>query len=181
MVLSKKELVPSSRIVTLGEITNESAGYVIENIYQINEEDELSPDSTRLPIKLILNSSGGDVYDGMGIIDTIEQSITPVHIIVQGHAQSMGFAIASVGHYRMAGKRATFMYHELSWETSYEKLQHYEQEVKESKRLWELYNNIIVTNTKITLSTLQQIQKERRDWYLTAKEALKLGIIDKII
>lgn len=170
-----------SRIIALGEITNESICDVLEQIYEINEEDKNKEASKRDPIKLILNCPGGDVYDGIGLIDAIEQSETPIHIYVHGQAQSMGFAIATAGHYRYASKRTTFMYHEISWELSREKLQVHDQEVKEGKRLWLVYDNIVTTNTKISQKTLDQVKKQHKEWYMTAEEALELGVIDEII
>ena len=170
-----------SRIITLGEITNENICDAIEKIYEVNEEDEKIDPDKRKPIKLILNSPGGDVYDGIGIIDVIENSTTPVHIYVHGQAQSMGFAIATSGHYRYAGKRTTFMYHEICWGSGQEKLAYHEQEVAEGKRLWSLYDSIVIANTKIPLKKLQQVRKEHKEWYLTAEEALELGIIDEIL
>ena len=170
-----------SRIITLGEISDESACEIIGLIYEINNEDKAKLAENRDPIKFILNSFGGNVYDGMGIVDAIENSVTPIHMYIHGQAQSMGFAIATCGHYRYATKRTTFMYHEMSWHTGQEKLKYHEQELKEGKRLWKIYDDIIVENTKIPLKTLQNIQKEQREWYMDVEEALTLGIIDEII
>ena len=181
MVKSKRNLDKLSRVITLGNIDNENACNVIDFIYDINDEDGNREADKRKPIQLILNSQGGNVYDGIGIIDAIETSITPIHIYVHGQAQSMAFAIATAGHYRFAGKRTTFMYHEVSWEMAQEKLRSHEQEVEESKRLWKVYDDIILTNTKIQHKQLKQIHRERREWYMTAEEALELGVIDEII
>ena len=142
-----------SRIITLGEINNESACEVIGLINEINREDKNKAEENREPIKLILNSPGGNVYDGMGIIDAIQNSTTPIHIYVHGQATSMGFAIATCGDYRYTTKRTTFMYHECSWDTGQEKMKFHEQELKEGKRLWKLYDDIIVENTEIPLKT----------------------------
>lgn len=73
------------------------------------------------------------------------------------------------------------MYHEISWATGEEKIQYHEQELKEGKRLCQLYDEIITTNTNIPLKTLQQVKKQHREWYMTAEEALELGVIDEII
>lgn len=170
-----------SRVLTLGEIENDKACDIIGLIYEINEEDKNKEADKREPIQLILNSPGGNVYDGMGIIDAIEQSITPIHMIIHGQAQSMGFAIATCGTYRYASKRTTFMYHECGWEMGYEKMQSHEQELIEGKRLWKLYDEIITTNTHIPEKTLINIRKQRKEWYMTAQEALELGVIDEII
>jgi ATP-dependent Clp protease protease subunit len=73
------------------------------------------------------------------------------------------------------------MYHEISWDASQEKLKYNEQELKESKRLWSIYDDIVTTNTNIPLKTLQKICKEQKEWYMTAEEALELGVIDEIL
>ena len=172
---------PLSRIITLGDIDNENACEVIGIINEIQREDKAKEEDKREPIKLILNSCGGSVYDGFGIIDTIESSLTPVHIYIQGQAMSMAFAIATCGHYRCASKRSTFMYHEMLWETAPEKLKYHEQELKEGKRISQIYDEIVVENTNIPLKTLQKVCNERKEWYMNAEEALKLGVIDEII
>jgi ATP-dependent Clp protease protease subunit len=181
MASTKRNSSKLSRIIQLGEINNENICDAIELIYEVNEEDKNKDADKREPIKLILVSPGGDIYEGMGIIDVIEQSTTPIHIYIHGHAQSMGFAIATCGHYRYASKRTTFMYHEISWETNREKLQYHEQEVTEGKRLWQMYDDIVLENTKIPLKKLKQIRKEHKEWYMTAEEALELGVIDEIL
>ena len=117
----------------------------------------------------------------MGIIDVIECSVTPVHIYVYGLAMSMAFAITTCGHYRYASKRTTFMYHEISWNTAQEKMKYHEQELIEGKRTWRMYDDVVVEHTKIPLRTLEQVRKEHKEWYITADEALKLGIIDEIL
>lgn len=178
---TKRNTDKQSRIITLGEITNEHICDAIEQIYEINEEDTKKGSDKRDPIKLILNSPGGDVYDGIGLIDVIEQSKTPIHIYVHGQAQSMGFAIATAGHYRYASKRTTFMYHEISWETNREKLQYHEQELVEGKRLWQVYDDIVTTNTKISQRKLDAIRRAHKEWYMTADDALEWGVIDEII
>jgi ATP-dependent Clp protease protease subunit len=170
-----------SRVITLGDVDNEMSCEVIGLIHEINNEDKNKAAENRDPIKFVLNSPGGSVYDGMGIVDAIQNSITPIHMYIHGHAMSMGFAIATCGHYRYAAKRTTFMYHEMSWNTGQEKIKYHEQELKEGKRLWKVYDDIIVENTKIQLKSLQDIRKEQKEWYITADQALKLGIIDEIL
>jgi ATP-dependent Clp protease protease subunit len=181
MVKVKTSLDNLSKIITLGDINNENICYVIDSIYNINYENKESKISKPAPITLIINSEGGNVYDSMGLIDVIEKSPTPIHIVVQGQAQSAAFAIVTTGHYRYAGRRATFMYHELSWESVQEKLTQYKQEIYESNRLWKMYQNVILDNTKITRKQLDKIDKGRKEWYINAEEALELGIIDEII
>jgi ATP-dependent Clp protease protease subunit len=175
----KKEEV--SRNLVLGEINEETANEIIGLIYDINDEDETTDASHRTPIKLIINSPGGDVYSGFGIIDAIEGSITPIHVYVHGQAQSMAFAIASVGHCRYATKRSTFMYHECLWSVDEGKMTYHKQEVIEAERIWKMYDDVVVSNSKIPLKKLKQVRKNQKDWYINAEEALELGLIDEII
>ena len=177
----QRKLEYLSRVFTLGEIDSTSACEIIGLIYEVNKEDRNKAEESRDPIQLLVNSAGGSVYDGMAIVDAIEKSVTPVHIYVLGQAMSMAFAIATCGHYRYAAKRATFMYHEVAWETAQEKLKYHEQELREGKRLWKVYDDIITANTEIQLKTLQQVRKEKKEWYLTTLEAKELGIIDEIL
>lgn len=177
----QRKLDPLSRIFTLGEITNESANEILGLIHEVNREDSVKLPEDKVPIKLIINSPGGSVYDGMAVIDAIETSLTPIHTYVYGHAMSMAFAIASCGHYRYASKRATFMYHEMSWGTEREKMKYHEQEVKEGKRFWKLYDSVVVSHSKIKLLSLEAVRKESKEWYITPDQALKLGLIDEII
>jgi ATP-dependent protease ClpP protease subunit len=69
----------------------------------------------------------------------------------------------------------------MSWNTGQEKMKYHEQELNEGKRLWKVYDNIIVQNTEISLKTLQAVRKEQKEWYMDAKQALALGIIDEIL
>jgi len=172
---------PLSRIVTLGEVDNESACDILKIFSEIQREDQNKETDKREPIKLYINSMGGGVYEGMAIVDAIEMSTTPVHVYVYGMAMSMAFAIATSGHYRYASPRSTFMYHELLWDTSYEKMKYHEQEMKENKRLWKVYDDIILNKTNISPTTLKKVCERQEDWYMTAQEALKLGVIDEIL
>jgi ATP-dependent Clp protease protease subunit len=170
-----------NRTIILGEINNETSCSLIKDIYNINNEDQGKEISKRKHISLIFNSPGGNVYDGFGIIDVIKSSETPIYAYVYGQAQSMALIVLSACHYRYASINSTFMYHELSWEAPDGKLTYHSQEVNESKRMSELSDKILLKHTKIKPKMLNKVCKERKEWYITSKEALSLGIIDEIL
>jgi ATP-dependent Clp protease protease subunit len=170
-----------NRILVLGEIEDENVNYIIGQIYELNKEDEKKSIETREPIQLFLNSPGGHVYYGFGLVDCIEASQTPVHITVQGQAQSMALPILCVGHVRKMSKRSTLMYHEISWETGQEKLRYHKQEAAEGERMQILYDDIILEYTRVMKKTLKSIKDKNQEWYITPDEALELGFIDEII
>jgi ATP-dependent Clp protease protease subunit len=82
--------------MTLGDIETEIVNDIIHSIYEINEEDIKK--QTADPIKLIINSAGGEIYSGLALIDVINTSLTPIHTICHGSAMSMGLIVFVAGH-----------------------------------------------------------------------------------
>jgi ATP-dependent Clp protease, protease subunit len=180
---AQKQIQYQSRIIVLGEINDENINDAIQQIYEFNQIDNLTKKEKedREPIQLVVNSPGGHVYFGFGLIDCIELSATPICISVHGQAQSMALPIVCVGHHRRMSRRSTLMYHEVSWGTHDEKLKYHKQEVKEGERLQLMYDNIIIENTKVRSKKLEEIKSKGQEWYITAEDALRLGFIDEII
>jgi ATP-dependent Clp protease protease subunit len=176
---SKQEFI--SRIATLGEVNHENINDIISIIEEINYIDKDTKKEEREAIKIIINTDGGNVYQGFGLIDCMDNSITPIHTICYGSALSMGLAILVSGHSRYAGKRATFMYHEISYELPYSKVETHKMEAKEGERMMGIYDNIILERTNITKKQLNSIKKHNKDWYFDSNEALTYGVIDQIL
>lgn len=175
----------TKRILMLGDkIKGDTVKPIIEAITQINYEDQLKEsklkDYKRDPIQLLINTPGGFVYDGWGLVGAIEMSNTPVHTIAMGWAMSMGFVALLAGHKRFAYRRSTIMYHEISSDT-WGKLTELRESLEETARLMAMYDDYILSRTNITQDKLQEITKAKREWYITPDEALKLGIIDEVL
>jgi len=176
---SKKQQLPlQSRTITLGEINTEEVNDIIRLIYDINDED--TGKQKVEPIRLIINSFGGDVYSGLGLIDVMNCSTTPIYTICHGSAMSMGFQIFIMGHHRIASKNATFMYHESSYPVE-GKVQHHINELHEVKRIEKILDDYTLEKTLIPAKKLKQIKSTHTDWYITAQEALEYGVVDKVI
>lgn len=178
MASSKKNQLRLSRVITLGEIDCENVNAVIQLIYEINEEDtgKLKVE----PIKLIINSPGGELYSGLALIDVIESSQTPVYTICHGSAMSMGLVVFAAGHYRTASKYATFMYHEASYGAE-GKLQDHKQELKEADRTDKICDDYLLSKTTFDKKYLASIRKTRREWYFDVETAVKYGLVNEII
>jgi ATP-dependent protease ClpP protease subunit len=119
------------------------------------------------------------VYDGIAIIGVIESSLAPVIITCYGHAMSMGLYIFLSSDYRRMHKLSTLMYHEIHDDMGDNKLQATKLSIKEGDRLQKLLDDYIVDKTNITLSKLDKHHKHQSEWFITAKEAVKLGIVKK--
>lgn len=139
----------------------------------------------RRPIEIVLNTSGGYCYDGFSICNTIseiDRSERPVHIHASGLVASMGIAVLmSVPlEKRTASRNTTFMIHQVSG-FALGKTADVETELVEMKRIQSMIWKIIAENSKITEEQLSDCYEYKKDWYISAEEALELGLISQII
>jgi len=174
----RSKLDPLSRIITIGNIETDMVNELIRDIYEINEEDIKK--QTADPIKLIINSSGGEIYSGLALIDIISTSLTPIHTICHGSAMSMGLIIFVAGHYRTSSPNATFMYHEAMYDLE-GKTAYHKQEMKEANRLDKICDDYLLSRTKLTQKLLDNIKNTQAEWYFDAKTALKYGVVNEIL
>ncbi len=133
------------------------------------------------PIKLIFNSPGGSVIDGLALFDYIRELQAAGHQVETvglGMAASMGGVLLQAGGHRVMGPNAYMLIHEVSslaWGNASE----LEDEVAFVKRLQDRILDILAERS--TLSKTQIARRwKRKDWWLDAPEALRLGFIDEI-
>lgn len=170
------------------QVNQDSIGEVVKKILDVNKNDEYLKKFYNInglvyvpkPIEIYIDSYGGYAYQMMGLIGVMEKSITPIHTITTGVAMSCGFMILISGHKRFAYSSATMMYHQV-WSGMFGKVQELEEELIETKRLQKFVETITLKKTRMTKSMLQNNKEKKQDWFITATEAFKLGIIDKII
>jgi ATP-dependent Clp protease protease subunit len=163
------------RIIFLGEDVNEhTANLVVAQMLFLEAEDP------KKDIVFYINSPGGSVYDGMAIYDTMQFVKCDVQTIGIGVQASMGAFLLSSG---TKGKRfmlpsATAMIHQPSSGTR-GKVTDMEIDLKEGLRLKKLLNEILAKNTGQKLATIEK--DVERDYWMTAEEAKKYGLVDGII
>ena len=168
-------------LVLSGEISEESAQNIIQHINDINEDDH-GPAEDRVPIQLKINSIGGSMYDGFAIIGAIESSETPVYTYGYGAIMSMALPILVSGVKRFAHPLTTFMYHEcLDTFGHYEKVSILKENLEETERVMEMYDDHILNKTSFTKKQLDKVKKGKFDWYFDINEAIKYKVIDQVI
>ena len=193
-----KEIESKERTITIfNDVDESSMSSAIEKIFQINQSDEewirnlynilnascakFDSSVVEMPhIQVLLSTYGGDVYDGLSLHDAIKNSNTEVDITCFGKIMSMGIIILLASKNRKAYRNTTFMIHEIS-SGAIGKLADLEESVDEAKRLNKVLFDIIEKETKITKAQLEEIYNKKQDWFITAEEALKLGLITEII
>lgn len=163
------------RIVFLGEaIDDHISSLIIAQLLFLEAED---PDKD---IFLYINSPGGVVTSGLAIYDTMQYIKPDVATICIGQAASMGSFLLAAG---AKGKRSALpnsriMIHQPSggFQGQATDIEIHAQEIIKIKKL---LNEIYAENTG---KELAQIEKDmERDYFMTAKDALEYGVIDKII
>lgn len=163
------------RIIMLsGEIEDSMASAIVAQLLFLEAED---PDKD---IYLYINSPGGVITSGFSIYDTMNYIKPDVSTICIGQAASMGAFLLSCG---ASGKRyalpnSRIMIHQPLGGARGQATD-IEIQAKEILRLKEILNGILAKNTGQKLS---KISKDTdRDFFMSAEEAMKYGIIDKVI
>lgn len=163
------------RVVFLGDqVTSDTANIVIAQLLHLAYEDP------KKDIKLYINSPGGSVYDGLAIIDTMNYIEPDVQTIGIGLQASMGAMLLSSGAKgkRFALPNARIMIHQPSSGTE-GKITDQEIALKEGIYLKKVLIDMMAKNTG---KTPKEIEKDMdRDNWMSAEEAQKYGIIDKVI
>lgn len=156
-----------------GEINDRTANSVIAQLLYL---DSLSNED----INIYINSPGGSVTAGMAIYDTMNFINSNVNTICIGLAASMGAFLLSSG---TKGKRYALPNSEIMIHQPLGGVQGQATEIKivaeHIIKTKEKLNKILSKNTGQNIKKIEQ--DTERDHFLTVEEALKYGLIDKII
>ena len=165
----------NERIIFLGEDVNEhTANSVVAQLLHLAYVDP------QADISLYINSPGGSVYDGMAIYDTMNFIKPDVATYGIGLQASMGAFLLSSG---AKGKRfclphAKVMIHQPSSGT-HGKVTDMEIDMKETLEVKEMLAKIMAKNTGQKLAKVKSDME--RDYWMTSEEAVKYGLIDKVL
>lgn len=134
------------------------------------------------PIHLVISTYGGSVDEMFTLYDTIKFLPCPVHTIALGKVMSAGVLLLASGEKgkRMIGRSARIMMHPISGGAA-GNIFEIMNDVEESKRLQEQMAAAISKETKLSKEEIEKIMKRGHDVYLSPQEAIKMGIVDKII
>ena len=165
----------NDRIIFLGEeVTRDSANLVIAQLLHLEAQD---PDKD---IMLYIDSPGGDVYAGFGIIDTMNYIKPDVSTICVGMAASMGAAILACGAKgkRMCLPNSMVLIHQPS---SGVQGQQTDIQIVANETAW-IRQHLNEMLSEVTGQPIERINQDtERDNYLRAEQACAYGLVDKVI
>lgn len=151
---------------------------VTKQILEYNRQDKGKKPEDREPIIIYVMSYGGDLYQAYAAMSVILASVTPIYTVNAGVAMSAGLLLLLAGHKRFATKYSTAMIHQGSGGAQGTYSEMVEQQ-KNYSRLVESMRDYILERTKIDTKTYNR--KKEKDWYISGKEQVELGIVDKIV
>ena len=157
-----------------GEVNDRSVSALCANILHLSVQD-----NTR-EITIYINSHGGSLYDAIAVVDMMRYVSNPISTVVLGKAFSAGALIAAAGTKgrRIAMENSTIMLHQPSSGTQGTATD-IQTAAEEIIRMKEMTNQMLTSFSSIEKNWFYK--RIERDWFIPAEEALKLGLIDKIL
>lgn len=163
------------RIIFIGSpVSDDLANVIIAQMLHLESED------ADKDIHLYINSPGGSVTAGLAIYDTMQYIRPDISTTCMGQAASMAAVLLAAGtpKKRFALPHSRMLIHQplagVQGQASDIAIQ-----AKEILRMREKLNEILANHTKQNLKRIET--DSDRDFFMTADEALKYGLIDKVV
>ncbi|KKU20998.1 MAG: ATP-dependent Clp protease proteolytic subunit 2 [Candidatus Nomurabacteria bacterium GW2011_GWA1_46_11] len=158
-----------------GPITNAVANSVIAQLLLLENQDP------KRDIEIYINSPGGSVPAGMAIYDTMQFIKPDVRTICVGTAASMGAFLLSAGAKgkRYALPNSEILLHQVHVGGVEGQATDIEIATKQIMKIKKRVNELLANHTGQKLAKIEE--DTERDFWLTAEEAKKYGVIDEVV
>lgn len=168
------EMFQRREIQCVGEINRETVNAVILQLRYLQAQDDAGE------ITIFVNSPGGNVSDGLALLDTMAALRCPIRTVCMGMAASMGALIFASGNKRDIVPHARVMIHDplISGGIGGSALK-LDAIAKDLMRTREITAQILADCTGHTIEEIYE--RTAQDTYFTAQEALEFGLADRII
>ena len=130
------------------------------------------------PIKLYINSRGGEVAASLCVADKIRNCPVDIHTYCEGEIASGATIISVSGKKRFMTKHSLFLIHQLS-SGFWGKYAEFEDEIVNLKMTMEVLRDVYLTHTSIPEKELETLLKH--DLYITPQQCLDWKFVDEII
>ena len=152
--------------------------------YKDPENPDLGTETVAQPFEIIVSTNGGDAREMMAVYDTMRllRKDCEIHTLGLGKVMSAGVPLLAAGTKgkRRIGKYCRVMLHNVSAGTV-GAIPQMQNEMKEVEKIQKQYIEILAAETKMTEKDIKRIINKNVNVYLSAEEALELGIVDEVI
>lgn len=166
--------VRNRRIFLHGDIDEENIGRLIKGLYILESNDE------NKSIEIVISSCGGDEYEMLAAYDVIKNCKCHVTTIAVGKLMSAAPLIFAAGDERFAYPNTIFMIHESSYSVE-AKHTDIKVEAKHYEEMETLWCKLMAQHSNLSAKQWRVKYNSKPDLYFTAEQAMKYGIVDKII
>lgn len=145
--------------------------------YKKLTENKLLDKCTPAPLFLHIASYGGSVLEGFRAVSHIQNSLLPIHTIVDGYAASAGTIMSIAGKKRYMTENGYMLIHEITYGMS-GKYKELEDGMENAKRWMEDIERLYETNTNIRRKDLKKYMKH--DYWWNYEKCKDLGLVDEV-
>jgi ATP-dependent Clp protease protease subunit len=141
--------------------------------------DDLIENANPKPLKIFINSNGGEIFAAIPLIDAIKNCSIPVYTYIEGIAASAASLISMAGHKRFMTKNSFMLIHELRTgvEGKYSDIM---DEKENCDKLMNVIRDIYLEKTAGKLNKEFLDRTLKRDILLSSSECLDVGLVDEI-
>jgi len=176
---------PDMRIIGMFcDVHEEKVAEVIHAMLYLNEVNKIEKEDSRRPIEFYLSTYGGSADDMFALYDimrTVRQE-SEIHTLGLGKVMSAGVLLLAAGTKgkRRIAKNCRVMIHSVA-AGNHGNLQDLTNELEAISDLQQMYTNCLVAETNMTEGDIKDMLNRNVNVYLSAVEAVKLGIADIIM
>tara|TARA_R110000824_G_scaffold288980_3_gene477443 strand:+ start:4121 stop:4813 length:693 start_codon:yes stop_codon:yes gene_type:complete len=176
---------PDLRLIGLFcEVTDEKIAELVHALLYLNEQNKLLEEKERKPVEFYISTYGGSADDMFALYDVmkmVEQEME-IHTIGMGKVMSAGVPLLAAGTKgkRKIGKNCRVMIHSVI-AGQHGALHNLLNEMEAIEQIQRMYINCLVENTSMTKKDVKNMLERNVNVYLSAEEAVELGIADIII
>jgi ATP-dependent Clp protease protease subunit len=149
-----------------------------------NEVNIQSNEDDKKPITFYLSTYGGNADDMFAMYDMMRKirETTEIHTVGLGKVMSAGVLMLAAGTKgkRTVGKNCRIMIHSVMG-GNHGSLHNMMNEMEAIEQLQDMYCDALISETKLTRVKLKKMLERKVNVYLSAEEAVELGIADEII
>jgi ATP-dependent Clp endopeptidase proteolytic subunit ClpP len=166
------------------DVVEEKVAELVHALLYLNELNRVTPEDKRKPVDFYISTLGGSADDMFALYDVMRQvrEETEIHTVGMGKVMSAGVLLMAAGTkgQRKIGKNCRVMIHSVI-AGSHGSLHNLVNEMEAIEQLQQMYVDCLVEETNMTKKQLKNMLERKVNVYLSAEEAVELGIADIII
>jgi len=174
---------PDLRVIGLfSDVSDDKIAELIHALIYMDEINRISEESK--PVEFYISTYGGSADDMFGMYDVMRviRERTEIHTVGLGKVMSAGVLLLASGTKgkRCIGKNCRVMVHSVIG-GSHGPLHNLINEMDAIEQIQKMYSDALIAETNLTKKDLKKLLEKKVNVYLTAEEAVELGIADIII